>query len=272
MFKLYTSFEKKSIDFIHICGILVMLYKKGGLILSLINTILDIMKSKNKKQSALCAYLNINASTVTNWKSRNTDPPAKYIIPICEFLEVSPYYLLTGEEREHTLPKDEQELLDCYKRLPEREKQRLIGRASAFAEVYSENSESGGRRAKSRTVKIRHSYYKVSAGTGYDLDGIDKWDTIDIADTPEAREADFCLTISGNSMEPVYYDGDIVLIRSAPDIDNGEIGIFIVENAGYIKKFGGDRLISLNAEYEDILLDHYDPNEIRCVGLVIGRV
>ena len=240
--------------------------------MALINTILDIMKSKNKKQSALCAYLNLNASTVTNWKLRNTDPPAKYIIPICEFLEVSPYYLLTGEEREHPLPKDEQELLDCYKRLPEREKQRLIGRASALAEVYGEQEKPKIRETKSRTVKIRHSYYKVSAGTGYDLDGIDKWDTIDIADTPEAREADFCLTISGNSMEPIYYDGDIVLIKSTPDIDNGEIGIFIIENAGYIKKFGRDRLISLNAEYEDILFDHYDPDEIRCVGLVIGRV
>ena len=230
------------------------------------------MKSKNKKQQALCKYLNINASTFTNWKLRNTDPPAKYVIPICEFLEVTPYYLLTGEEKEHPLPKDEHELLDCYKRLPERERQRLIGRASALAEVYGDDAEAVSSGTRTRTIEIRHSYYKVSAGTGYDLDGIDKWDTIDIEDSPEAREADFCLTISGNSMEPIYYDGDIVLIRSQPDIDNGEIGIFIIENAGYIKKFGGDRLISLNAEYDDILFSDYDPNEIRCVGLVIGRV
>lgn len=240
--------------------------------MSLINTILDIMKSKNKRQAALCAHLNISASTVTNWKLRNTDPPAKYIIPICEFLEVSPYFLLTGEEKANSLPNDEQELLDSYKRLPEREKQRLIGRASALAEVYNEQGESRSTETKARTIEIRHSYYKVSAGTGYDLDDIDKWDTINIQDTPEAKDADFCLTISGNSMEPIYYDGDKVLIKSQPDIDNGEIGIFIIENAGYIKKFGGDRLISLNAEYEDILFDHYDPGDIRCVGLVIGRV
>lgn len=230
------------------------------------------MKSKNKKQSDLCAYLDLNASTVTNWKLRNTDPPAKYIIPICEFLEVTPYYLLTGKEKEFTLPGDEKELLECYKKLPEREKQRLIGRVSALAEVYGEQDVPKSGRTSPRTIEIRHSYYKVSAGTGYDLDGIDKWDTIDIADTPEAREADFCLTISGNSMEPIYYDGDIVLIRSCPDIDNGEIGIFIIENAGYIKKFGGDRLISLNAEYDDILFSDHDAEDIRCVGLVIGRV
>ncbi len=47
-------------------------------------------------------------------------------------------------------------------------------------------------------------------------------------------------------MEPVYYDGDIVLIKSQPAVENGEIGIFIIENSGYIKKYGGDRLISLN--------------------------
>ena len=230
------------------------------------------MKIKNKKQSALCAYLNLSSSTVTSWKLRNTDPPAKYIIPICEFLEVSPYYLLTGEEKNIPLPGDEQELLDYYKRLPEREKQRLIGRASALAEVYEDQEKVRAVKPELRTVEIRHSYYKVSAGTGYDLYDIDKWDTISIQDTSEAREADFCLTISGNSMEPIYYDGDIVLIKSQPDIDNGEIGIFIIENAGYIKKFGGDRLISLNAEYNDILFSDHSPEDIRCVGRVIGRV
>ncbi len=121
-------------------------------------------------------------------------------------------------------------------------------------------------------IEIKHSYYKVSAGTGFDLGNDDEWETISIPDSSEARKADFALTIQGNSMEPVYFDGDIVLVKEQPAIDIGQIGIFMIEGKGYIKKYGGDRLISLNAEYDDIIFAEYDEDRIRCVGKVIGRV
>jgi len=73
-------------------------------------------------------------------------------------------------------------------------------------------------------------------------------------------------------MEPVYYDGDIVLVKEQPAIDIGQIGIYMIEGKGYIKKYGGDRLISLNAKYDDIIFSEYDDERIRCVGKVIGRV
>lgn len=97
--------------------------------MSLINDILDILGSKNKRQADLCSYLGINTSTMTNWKNRNTDPPSKYIIPICEFLDVTPYYLLTGEEKtSETLENTtEQELLESYRKLSDFEKGEVLG-------------------------------------------------------------------------------------------------------------------------------------------------
>ena len=68
------------------------------------------------------------------------------------------------------------------------------------------------------------------------------------------------------------FDGDIVLVKEQPSVDLGQIGIFDIEGNGYIKKFGGDRLISLNAEYDDIEFSDYDEERIRCLGKVIGRV
>lgn len=121
-------------------------------------------------------------------------------------------------------------------------------------------------------IEIRHSIYKVSAGHGFDLDEGDNWETIMIQDTPEAKKADFALTIKGDSMEPVYKDGDIVLVKHQHSVEVGEIGIFLIDGAGYIKKYGGDRLVSLNAEYDDILFKDYDAEYIRCFGKVIGRV
>lgn len=114
---------------------------------------------------------------------------------------------------------------------------------------------------------IRSSLYRVSAGTGVLLDD-DAWEEIQVPDTEETQKADFALRIAGDSMEPIYHDGDIVLVEKADTLQVGEIGIFFVNGNGYIKKFGGDRLISLNDAYADIALT----NQARCFGKVIGRV
>ena len=119
-------------------------------------------------------------------------------------------------------------------------------------------------------IRFRHSFYKVSAGRGFDLSDDDNWDEIEVPDTPEARKADFAITIEGDSMEPIFFNGDIVLVKQQDAVDYGQIGIFWLNGAGYIKKFAGDRLISLNEKYDDIILNEYD--DYRCFGKVIGRV
>lgn len=67
----------------------------------IIQRILQLLEEKNIKMVDLCRYLGINTSTMTNWKNRSTDPPAKYIFPICEFLHVSCEYILTGAEKKN---------------------------------------------------------------------------------------------------------------------------------------------------------------------------
>ena len=122
----------------------------------------------------------------------------------------------------------------------------------------------------SHTIKIKHSVYKASAGFGFDLEDRDEWDEIDIPDTPEAHNADFAVTIFGNSMEPIYHDSDIVLVKIQDRVNIGETGIFIVNGQGFIKQYGGDRLISVNSDYEDIVFSEGD--FIKCAGKVIGTV
>jgi transcriptional regulator with XRE-family HTH domain len=86
-----------------------------------IQRIVTLLKEKELKKSDLCKYLGINNSTMANWQSRNTDPPSKYIIPICEFLDVSPYYLLTGEDsnkNNNFISPSDQEVLELLHQLP----------------------------------------------------------------------------------------------------------------------------------------------------------
>ncbi|MBR1723969.1 MAG: hypothetical protein IJ723_02985, partial [Ruminococcus sp.] len=63
---------------------------------------------------------------------------------------------------------------------------------------------------------------------------------------------------------------DIVAVKNQPTVEVGEIGIFILNSEGFIKKFGGDCLISLNKEYKNIKLHEHD--EISCQGKVMGAI
>lgn len=235
--------------------------------MSISQNVKNLLAQKKLTQKDLSVYLGVGSSTVNNWIKLDRSIPSEYIIPICEFIGVSPYYLLAGKENSFSLPADEQELLDNYRRLSERDKGRVFERAQTLYEISAEKSES----AYTPIISLRHSLYMVSAGTGYELDAGDSWDEIEVPDTPTARKADFCLTISGDSMEPRYHNGDIVLVRHCNAIDENEIGIFRIENKGYIKRYGLDRLISLNPKYDDILFSDYDSQDIQCLGLVIGK-
>jgi phage repressor protein C with HTH and peptisase S24 domain len=109
----------------------------------------------------------------------------------------------------------------------------------------------------------------VSAGTGVYLDSTTA-DKINIPDNEKTKSATFALRISGNSMEPRYHDGDILLVEQNDAPQMGQLGIFILDGSGYFKQYEGDRLVSLNSQYKDMLLKDY--SEISYCGKVMGRL
>lgn len=234
----------------------------------------SFLEDKQLTQKALAQHLGIATSTINNWIKLNRSIPAEYIIPICEFFNTTPYILLTGQEKSSTTAKlsdDEQELFEIYSNLSTENKARIRERAIVLAELEAP-AKTIAEESEEKCLKINCSIYQVSAGVGFELSEGDEWYEIEVPDTPEARKADFALQIKGNSMNPIYFYGDIVLVKEQPSVDFGQIGIFSIEGYGYIKKYGGNKLISLNAEYDDIELSDYDEDNIRCHGKVIGRV
>jgi phage repressor protein C with HTH and peptisase S24 domain len=110
----------------------------------------------------------------------------------------------------------------------------------------------------------------VSAGVGEFLADATRIEDILIPDDPRTAEADFALRISGDSMEPKYKSGDVLLIQSAESVEEGELGIFVLDGAGYFKKYGGDHLISLNPKYSPIPLKDFE--DVSCCGRVVGKL
>ncbi len=119
--------------------------------------------------------------------------------------------------------------------------------------------------SKPRFSRI-HFDFPVSAGTGEFLDNRTAV-IAELTDEPP-HGTDYILRISGNSMEPQFFDGDYIYVKNTECVDYGEIGIFAAEGNVYMKEYTPDGLKSLNPEYS--LIKFYDG--IRCLGKVLGTV
>lgn len=105
--------------------------------MSIIERIVQIMDLKHLNQTELCRILQITNSTFSTWKTRGTDPPAKYLILICDFLGVSVDYLLGRTDNPNpsnnvTLSNDQNRLLQMYALLSDMEKGEILGELKAM--------------------------------------------------------------------------------------------------------------------------------------------
>jgi len=108
----------------------------------------------------------------------------------------------------------------------------------------------------------------VSAGFGTWLDDGCEYNFIDIDN--DYVKADFALKVKGDSMSPLYNDGDIVFIKSMTLIEPGQIGVFVLNDEGYLKQWQGNRLISINQNYKPIQISEIDKFFI--VGKVVDKI
>lgn len=112
-------------------------------------------------------------------------------------------------------------------------------------------------------------YGSASAGTGEFL--FDNKEMISLPKKQIPLEADFCLTVNGDSMEPLIHHHDYIFVSKQDTLFNGNIGVVIVDGEAFIKKvfFENDkaRLQSFNKKYKDIIVD--DSNDFRIIGKVV---
>lgn len=248
-----------------------------------------IKKMKNERKitnQRLSEMTGIPIGTLSKILAGISDSPKlANIISICDALGCSIDYIVTGREENpnnYLLDDGEIQLIENYRTLDDHGKELVVlvlnkEKERLTREEYGIGSSSGASRAR---VLERPAIYSgrrdlplydlpVSAGVGEFLDGAE-FETIHVPDGPVTRSASYALRISGNSMMPRYKDGDILMVERCDRVEMGELGIFVLDNAGYFKKFGGDRLCSLNPDYEDILLSRFE--QVQCCGRVLGKL
>ncbi len=97
----------------------------------------------------------------------------------------------------------------------------------------------------------------------------------EISKDEAAKGEHFALIVRGDSMEPRFSDGDVVIVRKQETVENGETAVVLINgDEATVKKFykneSGIKLISTNPKYDPFF---FTPDEANTLPVkVLGRV
>ena len=202
---------------------------------------------------------------IYNWEKGIGRPDCDKLARLCDLLEVSADELIGCKSMTQRPTATEWNTIQKYRALDEHGKEivdYLID--SEYKRVATLT-----RKPKPRMLKMDYYTLPASAGTGNFLDS-DLAEELLVPESAEAEQADFVISVGGDSMEPTYHDGNKVFVEKCDSVDIGEVGIFVVNGDVYIKELGNKCLKSHNEKYKPIPLTEND--SVYCCGRVIGIV
>ncbi len=225
-------------------------------------------KELNLTNEALSERSGISQGTLNKLLAgATTDPKLSTLLPLASALGCTLDELLGSKKEAPAFPAA---LAEKYIALDEDGKEAVAYTVNKeYTRVMRAKTEAPYSLDTAAVRKLRLYNTPVSAGTGsYLFD--DDYSEISIYANSKTEDADFAVRVYGDSMMPRYENGDILLVAGTDELQTGELGIFSLNGDSYFKKFGGNRLISLNPAYKDIPLTETD--EFLCFGRVIGRL
>lgn len=229
------------------------------------NNLKAVCDKQGIKITPLVAECGGAKGSISNWKG-GASPNSDIVAKLSVRLNVSTDFLIFGEEKSPSLPKDELELLSYYKKLPRDEQLRLVSRAETLADVYAERASAKPEITMTTNINV----YVVAAGAGVSVpfSENDNYTVRSFPQTDVPSNADCGIYINGKSMEPKFPDGCIVWVDRKREVNYGDPVIAIFDGAPYCKIYQPDGLHSINPDFKTIKVSDDDDCEI--FGKVIG--
>ena len=218
------------------------------------------------EQKELAARLDIVGNAVSNWENGRSRPDINLIPEICNVLGITLYELFDIDDPLLRYTKREQYLLSRYRNLSDSNKY--------LVDNLIQSMERLGMTSEIRDITEITLFDKpLAAGIGDPTEFDDSGEVLYLYDSALTKKADCAFCVNGDSMEPTYSDGDIVLVQRFPRCPTpkpNEVGAFIVGNELYVKEYQTDGLYSHNTDYSPM---HFEDHEhVYFIGKVIGIV
>ena len=216
----------------------------------------QIREAKGLSQREVAKQIGVANSSYFACERCKTKPKKENLIKLSNIFGVTYEALVKDEETD---------LLSAFHQLTDKRKEKVM--TYTQAQLTEQNQEAAEKIVKLFPYKV---YEKLSAGTGFSYMDDGSYDTVYF---DAELSYDFASWVYGDSMEPVYADGSVALIKDTTFDYDGAIYAIDWEGQTYIKKVykeeDGLRLVSINEKYQDKFAP-YD-EEPRIVGKIIGN-
>ncbi len=237
------------------------------------------MEKANINQVQLAEKLNISKGTVNNWARGNNSPDVDTVPKICEVLGISILDLYSETKSESIgtsrpektasplsdkLSLIEQDHIKKYRTLDSYGKEAVDEILAIEYRRCSAPDQTPTTEADVVVFIMPGFLSPMSAGVGQPA-GEDYPENYHLTKEPP-RGASYIATVSGDSMEPTFHNGDKLFIHACTDIAVGQIGVFYMNGQQWVKELGGGELISHNSDYPPRPITE----DIICQGLVLG--
>ncbi len=225
------------------------------------NKLQSARKAAGLSQRDVYEWLGISQSTFSSWETGKSEPSLKIFLMLCEKYEIDDVTDFFSKDV-NTVKKRVTDSL-MLKKLADLSER---GRAAVYNCLEFEYNNM---RTNRYTVKRSIPVYMqpAAAGLGNFLSGAE-YENMEL-NVPESADAG--IRISGDSMEPVISNSEIVFIKFQPQLMNEQTGIFVLNGEAYCKRleYRGKEmyLTSFNPKYSPIRILPTD--DLRVIGRVL---
>lgn len=189
-------------------------------------------------QEQLAALLKVSRSTIGMYETGSREPDFETLEAIADIFNVDMDYLMGRSTVERKNPVATSPIPAGFQPLPKMRKVPRVGRIACGEPILAEEN-------------------------------IEDYDA-----TPEEWHADFTLLCRGDSMEPKIKDGDVVAIRTQPQVENGEIAAVCIGDEATLKRvYCNGSTVVLQAEnptFPPLVYSGQEAVDIHIEGKAVG--
>ena len=223
----------------------------------------DARQAQGLTQKDVAAKIQRPQQTIASWEVGRSQPDADTLYSLLLLYKMSPNEFFEYDISSISVSSEEHELIRLYRDLDYAGKNFILSILRYEVSRGNFGNSANTIRFPEKT-QFKVSEQPASAGTGAYL-GPDGFYEISV-DPDQIAGADFGVPVRGDSMEPQFHDGDIILISMSQPVEVGDIALVTMDGCGYVKKIGQNELLSLNKKYTPIPITE----DVRINGKVIG--